>query len=383
MEVTKPEQTKGYSKGLEGIVAGETSLSFVDGQNGKLFYEGISIENLINGGATFEEVAYMLWFRRLPKKKELIDFSNELAANREIRPEIHSLLTSFPKKCHPMAMLRSAVSCLALYDAEADDNSPEANLRKSVRLLAELPTLIASFDRIRRGLTPIIPHRELSHAANFLYLLTKKPPKEEHAKALDQYLVLLADHGYNASTFAARVTVSTLSDIYSGVVSAIGTLKGDLHGSANQRAMEMILEIGDVGKAESYLANLFAQKKKIMGFGHRIYKHHDPRAVIFKQIAKRICEGTEFDRLYRISERVEEIVQREKQIPCNVDFYSASVLYAVGIPVDLFTTLFALSRIAGWTAHILEQQKDNRLIRPEALYTGSVDQPYVPLEKRT
>ena len=230
--------------------------------------------------------------------------------------------------------------------------------------------------------SPIIPVRDLSHAANFLYLLTKKQPKPEQAKALDQYLILLADHGYNASTFASRVTISTLSDIYSAVVSAIGTLKGNLHGSANQRAMEMLFEIGDESKAEAYVKNLLSQKKKIMGFGHRIYKHHDPRAVIFKDIAKRICRGTEFEKWYRISEVVENVVWREKQIPCNVDFYSASVLYAVGIPIDLFTTIFALSRVAGWTAHILEQLENNRLIRPEASYTGLLNQPYVPIASR-
>ena len=376
------EEKQDYSKGLEGIVAGETRLSLVDGQAGRLYYAGIPVEDLISGGATFEEVVYLLWFGKLPNRKELTDFSNELAANRDISPEIHSFLTSIPKKCHPMAMLRSAVSCLALYDPEADNNSREANLRKGVRILAQLPTIIASFDRIRHRRTPIIPVKDLSHAANFLYLLTKRTPNPEHAKALDQYLILLADHGYNASTFAARVTVSTLSDIYSGVVSAIGTLKGDLHGSANQHAMEMILEIGEASRAEAYVKNLLNQKKKIMGFGHRIYKHHDPRALVFKEIAKRICRGTEFEKWYQISEVVEAVVEREKHIPCNVDFYSASVLYAVGIPIDLFTTIFALSRVAGWTAHTLEQLEDNRLIRPEARYTGRLNQPYVPISQR-
>ncbi len=378
----KTEEKKEYSRGLEGIVAGETTLSLVNGQEGRLFYEGIPIEEFISGGATFEEVVFLLWFGKLPNRRELTDFSNELAGSRDISPEIHSFLTAVPEKCHPMAMLRSAVSCLAFYDSEADDNSREANLRKGSRILAQLPTIIASFDRIRHRRTPIIPNKDLSHAANFLYLLTKKVPNPEHAKALDQYLILLADHGYNASTFAARVTVSTLSDIYSGIVSAIGTLKGDLHGSANQHAMEMILEIGEVSKAESYVKNLFSQKKKIMGFGHRIYKHHDPRAIVFKEIAKRICRGTEFEKFYEISEKVEEVVWHEKQIPCNVDFYSASLLYAVGIPTDLFTTIFALSRVAGWTAHTLEQLQDNRLIRPEARYIGPFNQPYIPIERR-
>lgn len=378
MGIAEAEKNKGYSKGLEGVVAGETKLSLVNGEEGKLSYRGISVGELIHGGATFEEITYLLWFGKLPNAKELADFSKELASQREIGPQIHSLLTTFPKKCHPMAMLRSAVSCLALYDPEADDNSREANLRKGMRILAQIPTIIASFERIRHGKTPIIPHHDLGHAANFLYLLTKKLPKAGYARALDQYLVLLADHGFNASTFAARVTVSTMSDIYSGIVTAIGALKGDLHGSANQRAMEMILEVGDPAKAERYVLNLFGQKKKVMGFGHRIYKHEDPRAMIFKDITKKVCQGTEYEKLYKISERIEEVVRREKQLPCNVDFYSASLLYAVGIPVDLFTTIFALSRAAGWTAHILEQQEDNRLIRPEVLYTGLTNQPYAP-----
>lgn len=376
------EKSKGYSKGLEGIVAGETKLSLVNGEEGKLFYRGIPIGELVQGGATFEEVTYLLWFGKLPNTKELSDFSKELSRTRELGPQIHSLLSTFPKKCHPMAMLRSAVSCLALYDPEVEDNSREANLRKGMRILGQVPAMVANFDRIRNGKTPAASRPDLSHAANFLYLLTGKVPKEEDAKALDQYLVLLADHGFNASTFAARVTVSTLSDIYSGVVTAIGTLKGDLHGSANQRAMEMILAVGDPSKAEPYVLNLFKEKKKIMGFGHRIYKREDPRAVIFKEITKKVCQGTEYEKYYKISERIEEIVTREKQIPCNVDFYSASLLYAVGIPIDLFGTIFALSRTAGWTAHVLEQQEDNRLIRPEVLYTGLSNQSYIPITKR-
>lgn len=382
MGILKTEEKKEYAKGLEGVIAGETALSLVNGQEGKLFYEGILVNDFISSDATFEEVVYLLWFGKLPNRRELALFSTELACNRNLLPEIRSFLTSIPKQCHPMAMLRSAVSCLALYDPEADDSSREANLRKAVRILAQLPTIIAGFDRMRHHQTPITANKDFGHAAHFLYLLTKKAPDPKHAKALDQYLILLADHGYNASTFAARVTVSTQSDLYSGVVSAIGTLKGDLHGSANQRAMEMIMEIGNVSNVEAYIKNLLREKKKIMGFGHRIYKHHDPRALIFKEIAKHICRDTKFEKWYQISEKVEEVVWREKRIPCNVDFYSASVLFAVGIPMDFFPTIFALSRIAGWTAHILEQQKDNRLIRPEVLYRGPMNQPYVPIKDR-
>ena len=378
---SSPEKKDDYSKGLEGVIAAETALSLVDGENSQLSYRGIQVHEL-SENSTFEETVYLLWYGSLPSASALKNFSLELASCREASPYLLDLIQKFPKKAHPMAVLRTAVSALALEDPDADNLNSQSLLKKSFRLTGVFPTLLAAFYRNREGKKPIEPDRTLSHAANFLFMMHGKAPNKEMERALDAYLVLLADHGLNASTFSARVTAATQSDLYSAVTSAIGTLKGDLHGSANQRAMEMILEIGEVSKVENYVRNLFVQKKKIMGFGHRIYKHHDPRAVIFKQIAKLICQGTEFEKLYLISEKIEEMVQREKQIPCNVDFYSASVLYAAGIPVDLFTTLFALSRIAGWTAHILEQQKDNRLIRPEALYTGLIDQPYVPLEKR-
>ena len=281
-----------------------------------------------------------------------------------------------------MAWLRTAASLLSLFDAEAEDSSLEANRRKALRLTAAFPALIAAQHRLRQGKDFVSPNLKLSHAANFLYMMHGTEPHPEMEKALDIYLILLADHGLNASTFAARVTVATESDIYSGVTSAIGTLKGDLHGSANQKAMEMILEIGKPERAEAYIQDLLVHKKKVMGFGHRIYKTKDPRAVAFHEIARKMCEKAGDLSWMEISDRVEKVMWETKQIPCNVDFFSASVLYLLGFPVDFFTTVFAASRVAGWTAHIIEQLSDNRLIRPAADYTGPVNQHYVPFNQR-
>jgi len=376
-----PKEPANFSKGLEGIVAARTALSFVNGREGRLYYRGIEVSGLVKH-STFEEVIYLLFFGELPKEDELEQFSNDLSRARSLPPDIEPIIQLIPTHVHPMSMLRTVVSALALYDPDADDNSREANLRKGLKLVARVPTILAAFDRIRKGKIPIAPRRDLNHAANFLYMLTGEVPEPLHAKALDAYLILLADHGLNASTFAARVTISTLSDLYSALTAAIGTLKGDLHGSANQRTMEMFLEIGDLSRVEPYLKTLLSQKKKVMGFGHRIYKSQDPRAVEFKKIAREVCRGTSFEVLYRISEKLEKIMWKEKKIPCNVDFYSASVLYVMGIPIDLFTTVFAASRVAGWTAQVLEQLADNRLIRPEADYVGPIDQPYMPIGKR-
>lgn len=374
-------QQSSFVKGLDGIIAAQTALSFVDGKEGRLHYRGIEIHDLVKH-SSFEEAVYLLFFGELPGKDELEQFGNDLSRARSLPPDIEPIIKLVPTHIHPMAMLRTVVSALGLYDPDADDNSREANLRKGLKLVARVPTILAAFDRIRKGKIPVAPRRDLSHAANFLYMLTGMEPHPLHVKALDAYLILLADHGLNASTFAARVTISTLSDLYSALTAAIGTLKGDLHGSANQRAMEMFLEIGELSRVEPYVMNLLSQKKKVMGFGHRIYKNQDPRAAEFKQIARSVCKGTSFEVLYRISEKLEKIMWREKKIPCNVDFYSASVLYVLGIPIDLFTTIFAASRVAGWTAQVLEQLADNRLIRPEADYVGPRNQPYIPVADR-
>ncbi len=370
-----------YSKGLEGVIAAQTALSLVDGEKSELSYRGIQVGELAEQ-ATFEETVYLLWFGCFPKTAELETFKRELSAARAVPPGLLSILKSFPKEAHPMAWLRTAASLLSLFDPEAEDRSLEANRRKAMRLTAAFPALIAAQHRLRKGQDLIVPDAKLSHAANFLYMMHGSVPHAEMEKALDTYLILLADHGLNASTFAARVTVATESDIYSGVTSAIGTLKGDLHGSANQRAMEMILDIGTPDRAESYVQDLLAHKKKVMGFGHRIYKKKDPRAVAFHEIARKMCEKAGDLHWMEISDRVEKVMWETKQIPCNVDFFSASVLYLLGFPVDFFTTVFAASRVAGWTAHIIEQLSDNRLIRPAAEYTGLVNQHYVPMSRR-
>lgn len=370
-----------FSKGLEGVVAAQTSLSLVDGERGELSYLGIPIQELI-AKSTFEEVVFLLFFRKLPKRNELDDFSKELASLRTLPNEILNFLNEFPRSAHPMAMLRTLVSALALFDPQADASSREANLQKAKRLVAAMPTIIAAFHRTRQKQKIVHPKKILSVSENFLLMLHGKPAPPDEVRALDQYLVMLADHGLNASTFAARVTISTLSDIYSAVTSALGTLKGDLHGSANQRAMEMFMQVGKPERAEGYVRKLFQEKKKAMGFGHRIYKNQDPRVPQFREIADRLTRGTEHEKWFRIARAIEAAVQKEKPIPPNVDFYSSLVLYVLGIPVDFFTTIFAMSRVTGWTAHLLEQLEDNRLIRPEAEYIGPRNQRYVPVDQR-
>lgn len=382
MEAAKTVQPNNhYSKGLEGIVAAQTALSRVDGEASTLHYLGIPIQELISQ-STFEEVAFLLFFRKLPTAGELEKFSKELANLRSLPDETLNFLNEFPRGSNPMAMLRTMVSALGLFDPQAEANSREANLQKAKRLVAAMPTVVAAFHRVRTQQKIVHPKKVNSMAENFLLMLHGKNASPEHVRALDQYLIMLADHGLNASTFAARVTISTETDIYSAVTSAVGTLKGDLHGSANQRAMEMFIKAAKPENAAGYVKTCFEQKKKIPGFGHRIYKKEDPRATVFRGIAKKLCERAGEFNWMNISDKVEKVMWEEKQIPCNVDFFSASVLYVLGFPVDFFTTVFASSRVAGWTAHVIEQRTDNRLIRPAAEYIGPFNQSYVPMDKR-
>lgn len=367
-------------RGLEGIVAATTRLSFIDGQQGILIYRGINIHDLAEK-STFEEVVYLLWNDDLPTREQLERFSADLAAQRVLAPEVLDLMRSLPKAAHPMSVLRTAVSAIGLFDPQADDISPEANRGKAMRLTAQIPTMIAAFDRLRQGKEPIAPRQDLSHTANFLYMLTGQTPDETSDRALDVYLILLADHGFNASTFACRVAAATLSDMYSAITSGIGTLKGPLHGGANEKAMKMLLQIGDVAAVEGYVKDELAAGRRIMGFGHRVYKTEDPRATQLRRMSKAIGDVCD-PRWYEISRKVEEVMWETKRLYCNVDFYSASVLYCLGIAPDLFTPVFAMSRIAGWTAHVLEQQADNRLIRPRAQYVGPTDRTYIPIEQR-
>ncbi|MCA0986324.1 citrate synthase [Guptibacillus algicola] len=368
------------TRGLEGVVATTSSISSI--VNDVLTYRGYNIDDLAEN-ASFEEVIYLLWNDKLPNKQELDQFSAKLAEDAVIPEEIINQIKSYPSdKVSPMAALRTAVSTLALYDEEADDMSEEANYRKAIRLQAKIPTVVTTFSRIREGKEPISPKKDLSFAANFLFTLNGEMPEEVAVTAINKALVLHADHELNASTFTGRVCVATLSDIYSGVTSAIGALKGPLHGGANERVMKMLSEIGSVENVDSYLHQAFEKKEKIMGFGHRVYKTGDPRAKHLKEMSRKLTELTGETKWYEMSTKMEQIVRDEKGLPPNVDFYSASVYHSLGIDHDLFTPLFAVSRVSGWIAHILEQYSNNRLIRPRAEYVGATNQSYVSVENR-
>jgi citrate synthase len=367
------------TKGLEGIVAASSSISSII--DGVLTYRGINIDELAEQ-ATFEEVAYLLWHGKLPTRAELDGLHAQLGEYAEVPAEVISGLRLYPKNSNTMAALRTAVSSLALYDAEANDMSREANIRKAVKLQAQLPTVVAAYARIRQGQDPIAPKKGVGISHNFLYMLTGQEPAKVAVEAMDKALVLHADHELNASTFAARVTVATLSDIYSGVVSAIGALKGPLHGGANEAVMVMLDEIGSLANVEPYIQNKLNKKEKIMGFGHRVYRNGDPRAKHLMVMSRQLGELKGDMKLYEMSIKIEELVTGQKGLKPNVDFYSASCYTMLGIPRDLFTPIFAISRVSGWTAHILEQLEDNRLIRPRAEYVGPVDQHYVAVSQR-
>ena len=367
------------TRGLEGIVAAESSIcSIVDGV---LCYGGINIDELAEH-ATFEEVIYLLWHRTLPKRDQLEELKKQLGENAAVPQEVLDSIRNYPQGVHPMAALRTAVSTLALYDQEAQEMTPEANYRKSIRLMAQTPTIIAAFARLRKGLEPVAPRKDFTIPQNFLYMLTGKEPTETAVKAFDVALILHADHELNASTFAARVTVATLTDIYSGIVSAVGTLKGPLHGGANEAVAKMLTEIGSIDNVESYVRKKLDNKEKIMGFGHRVYKNGDPRAKWLKQMSRELTAQVGRQDLYEMSVKIDEMVSSEKGLKPNVDFYSASVYISLGLEIDLFTPIFAISRMSGWTAHIMEQYENNRLIRPRAEYTGPVNQHYVPIDQR-
>jgi citrate synthase len=361
------------TKGLEGIVATTSSISSII--DGVLTYRGIDIDDLAEH-ASFEEVAYLLWYGKLPNEAELKQLQQQLSASAPIPDEVVRAIKLYPAGTNSMAALRTAVSSLALYDAEANEMSAEANLRKAIKLQAQLPTVVAAFARIREGKEPIAPKSGVSVAYNFLYMLTGEEPEQVAVKALDQALVLHADHELNASTFAA------LSDIYSGVTSAIGALKGPLHGGANEAVMVMLEEIGSLANVETYINEKLNNKVKIMGFGHRVYKNGDPRAKHLQKMSQELGKLTGNTELYEMSIKIEEIVTGKKGLKPNVDFYSASVYTTLGIPRDLFTPIFAISRLSGWTAHILEQYENNRLIRPRAEYTGPADSKYIPIAQR-
>src|SRR6202050_1527569 len=348
--------------GLEGVVAGEAEICYIDGYAGILSYRGYNIHTLADN-ATFEEVIFLLWDGRLPKQAELDQLKKDLAANRGIPTPVVDFLRSVPQ-ASPMDVLRTAVSMLGIYDPEAQDMAPDANARKALRLMAQTATIVTTFDRLRKGLHVIGGDPSMSFAEHFLYTLTGKRPDDVMEHAFDVALILHADHELNASTFAARVTAATLSDIYSSITSAIGALKGPLHGGANQDVIRMLLNAKTPDNAVRYTRQMLAEKKKIPGFGHRVYHTEDPRATHLRVLSEELGARTGHEELYLMSKRVEETVREEKKLNPNVDFYSASTYYSLGIPIDLFTPIFAVSRMSGWTAHVLEQYHNNRLIRP-------------------
>lgn len=368
------------TRGLEGIVATESAISSIIDDT--LTYVGYDIDDLANN-ASFEEVVYLLWHQRLPNQEELTELKKQISANMAVPNEVLEHFKTYPiGKVHPMAALRTAVSLLALYDDKAEDMSDEANYEKAISLQAKIATLVTAFARIRKGLEPIAPKAELDYAANFLYMLSGKEPEAIEIEAFDKALVLHADHELNASTFTARVCVATLSDIYSGVTSAIGALKGPLHGGANEQVMNMLMEIGSEDKVEDYILGKLANKEKIMGFGHRVYRKGDPRAKHLREMSQKLTALRGEEKWYTMSVKIEEIFTAEKNLPPNVDFYSASVYHSLDIDHDLFTPIFAVSRVSGWIAHILEQYANNRLIRPRADYIGPDMQKYVPISER-
>ncbi|QUW00049.1 citrate synthase [Chloracidobacterium sp. MS 40/45] len=370
-----------FIKGLEGVLAAQSSICFIDGAAGRLTYRGIDIQDLAEN-STFEETAYFLLFGHLPKQSELDAFVGQLQSEREVPTEIYTLLRTLPSTATPMEVLRTATSALSAYDPDGHDNSDAANVRKAVRLIAQMTTLTTAYDRIRRGLEPIKPDPSLSMAESFLHGLTGEKPHPSSARVFDVCLILHADHELNASTFAARVIASTLSDVHAAVTGAIGALAGSLHGGANQRVLEMLLEIGELDKVEAYVDNLFANRKKIMGFGHRVYRTMDPRATVLRKFARQLGEDVGNTKWYEMAERIEQMAFARKKLYPNVDFFSAPVFYTLNIPVDLFTPIFACSRISGWVAHTIEQLRDNRLIRPLALYTGAEKAEYIPMSDR-
>lgn len=369
--------------GLENVVATSSKICYIDGDKGILSYSGYNIHTLADH-ASFEEVIYLLWNGKLPVSKDLQALRTSLITERELPAEVTVFLQSAPKGASAMDVLRTAISMLSLYDSSAGDMSTEANTRKASRLMARVATIVTSFDRLRNGKEVIPGDPALGYAANFLYTLTGKKPDDVMERVFDVALILHADHELNASTFAARVTAATLSDIYSAVTSAIGALKGPLHGGANEAVIQMLLKTNSsedaVGKVKSDLDN----KIKIPGFGHRVYHTVDPRAIHLKKMSEELAKRTGHGDLYEKSARVEQTVQDLKKLNANVDFYSASTYYSLGIPVDLFTPIFAVSRMSGWTAHILEQYRNNRLIRPRADYTGEADgRPWIQLDQRS
>jgi citrate synthase len=370
-------------KGLAGVVAANSGISWIDGDAGVLAYRGIDIHELAER-STFEETTYLLWFGHLPNRVQLGDFQKKLVEARQLNPKILDLLRSFPASANSMEVLRTAVSALSLYDPDESDNHHDGNVRKSFRLTSQIAMLVAAYDRLRKGKAVVEPDSTLNHAANFLWMLNGEKPSATATKTFDIALILHADHELNASTFAARVIAATLSDVHSAITGAIGALKGPLHGGANEAVMRMLFSIDKEGlDPVDYVAGQLAQKKKISGFGHRVYHTEDPRATHLRKMSEELGESSRNTKWFKMSQAIEKYILAEKKLNANVDFYSASTYTMLGIDLDLFTPIFAVSRISGWAAHVIEQLDDNRLIRPRAEYIGpEYPAKYVPIEKR-
>ena len=359
----------------------ETKMSYVDGVQGRLFYRGIDVRSLTEY-SSYEEVSYLLLFGVLPNKKQLNEFSHRMATNRRIPAGAVTLIGSLPRSALPMDVLRTTISAMAMFDPKPRENRREELLDVAIDLITQTPTIVTAHNHIRHSRLPIEPDPTLRHAANFLYMLRGSKPEEYEAKVLDTCWVLHADHGLNPSTFAARVTASAQSDIYSALTTAIGTLKGTIHGGANQKVMEMLLGIRDNDKVNEYIKDHLRRGMKIPGFGHRIYKGEDPRVAHLRNLSQSICQKTNNDHWFELSRKVEQAVSGERELHPNMDFYSATIYYALGIPVDMLTTMFACSRLVGWAGHIIEQYELNKLIRPLGDYVGDLNVAYVPIENR-
>ena len=384
--MTSDQPEDELKRGLEGVLVAESSLSEIDGDEGRLVYRGYSIDDLARD-ASYEEVLYLLWHGELPTPALLDAFRGGMAAERELADDVLDTIECLAHADEsPMAVMRTVTSMLSAYDPDADDEDVQsipANVRKGRRITAKLPTALAAFDRIRRGEEPVAPHSDLDHAANFLYMLNGEEPDEVAAETFDMALVLHADHGINASTFSARVTASTLADLHSAVTSAVGTLSGALHGGANQNVMRMLLEIDESDKDHlQWVQDALAEGRRVAGFGHRVYNVKDPRARILSERSEALGVESGDEKWYRYSETIERFMTDEKSIAPNVDFYSASMYYQMGIPIDLYTPIFVISRVGGWIAHVLEQWEDNRLIRPRARYVGPEDREFVSVDQR-
>jgi len=371
------------SPGLEGVIGGITTISDIISETSTLVYRGYDVHDLASKGS-FEETAYLLLMGKLPNRAELDAFKATLAAEREVPAQVYEALKQLPKDTHPMDIAKVGFAVYAPYDPDyaAVATDHDANVRKAVRNLAKASTIVGNGHRIRQGLAPLAPKPEHNIAQNFLYLMSGEEPNAETAHVLDSSLTLYAEHGFNASTFACRVTVATLSDLYSGISSGIGTLRGPLHGGANEEAMHMIKEIGTADKAEAWIRDALATKKKIMGFGHREYKKRDPRAIYMTKVAKDLCEKKGQTEFSKIADILEGVMESEKNIFPNVDFPAAYAYYVLGIPIDLYTPIFVIARVSGWSSHMIEQLDNNRLIRPKCIYEGPKSETFVPVDER-